>query len=79
MANDEWKEKVGDDIPTGSGKHFDPNVGKIIAMKKQGVRIPEKKTSARKATDQRNQTEAGIITRTTSRYGKINACGGTKR
>ncbi|KAL7225480.1 hypothetical protein ACSBR1_020782 [Camellia fascicularis] len=26
MANDRQKEKVGDDIPTGSGKHIDPNV-----------------------------------------------------
>lgn len=26
MANDRQKEKVGDDIPSGSGKHVDPNV-----------------------------------------------------
>ncbi|KAL7195267.1 hypothetical protein ACSBR1_035479 [Camellia fascicularis] len=26
MANDGQKDKVGDDIPTGSGKHIDPNV-----------------------------------------------------
>ncbi|KAL7260052.1 hypothetical protein ACSBR1_005836 [Camellia fascicularis] len=26
MANDRQKEKIGNDIPTGSGKHFDPNV-----------------------------------------------------
>ncbi|KAL7167290.1 hypothetical protein ACSBR2_037869 [Camellia fascicularis] len=26
MANDEQKEKIGDDIPTRSGKHIDPNV-----------------------------------------------------
>ncbi|GMP96194.1 hypothetical protein CsSME_00044944 [Camellia sinensis var. sinensis] len=26
MANNGQKEKVGDDIPTGSGKHIDPNV-----------------------------------------------------
>ncbi|KAL7239634.1 hypothetical protein ACSBR2_005516 [Camellia fascicularis] len=26
MASDGQKEKVGDDIPTGSGKHIDPNV-----------------------------------------------------
>ncbi|KAL7188857.1 hypothetical protein ACSBR1_038669 [Camellia fascicularis] len=28
MANDGQKEKVGDDIPSGSGKHIDPNVEK---------------------------------------------------
>ncbi|KAL7206170.1 hypothetical protein ACSBR2_018978 [Camellia fascicularis] len=26
MANDGQKEKVGDDIPTGNGKHIDLNV-----------------------------------------------------
>ncbi|KAL7183186.1 hypothetical protein ACSBR1_041795 [Camellia fascicularis] len=26
MANDGQKEKIGDDFPTGSGKHIDPNV-----------------------------------------------------
>ncbi|KAL7212374.1 hypothetical protein ACSBR2_015123 [Camellia fascicularis] len=26
MASDGQKEKIGDDIPTGSGKHIDPNV-----------------------------------------------------
>ncbi|GMP32552.1 hypothetical protein CsSME_00006255 [Camellia sinensis var. sinensis] len=26
MANEGQKEKVGNDIPTGSGKHIDPNV-----------------------------------------------------
>ncbi|KAL7265349.1 hypothetical protein ACSBR1_003173 [Camellia fascicularis] len=26
MANDGQKEKVGDDIPSGSGKHADPNM-----------------------------------------------------
>ncbi|KAL7176048.1 hypothetical protein ACSBR2_029591 [Camellia fascicularis] len=26
MANDGQKERVEDDIPTGIGKHFDPNV-----------------------------------------------------
>ncbi|KAL7164929.1 hypothetical protein ACSBR2_040760 [Camellia fascicularis] len=26
MANDEQQEKIGDDIPCGSGKHADPNI-----------------------------------------------------
>ncbi|KAL7259713.1 hypothetical protein ACSBR1_005566 [Camellia fascicularis] len=26
MANDGQKEKIGDDIPAGSGKHIDPNI-----------------------------------------------------
>ncbi|KAL7170355.1 hypothetical protein ACSBR2_035260 [Camellia fascicularis] len=26
MANDGQKEKIGDDIPSGSGKHSDPNM-----------------------------------------------------
>ncbi|GMP96756.1 hypothetical protein CsSME_00045258 [Camellia sinensis var. sinensis] len=26
MANDGHKDKFGDDVPTGSGKHIDPNV-----------------------------------------------------
>ncbi|KAL7218441.1 hypothetical protein ACSBR2_011666 [Camellia fascicularis] len=26
MANNGQKKKIGDDIPTGSGKHFDSNI-----------------------------------------------------
>ncbi|KAL7245061.1 hypothetical protein ACSBR2_000408 [Camellia fascicularis] len=29
MANDGQKEKIEDDIPIGSGKHFDPNEGDV--------------------------------------------------
>ena len=52
---------------------------KTTATKRLVIRITEIKMSARRATYQRSQIETGISTRTTSLYGKIDACGGTER
>ena len=49
------------------------------ATQKLVTKITARKTSARMATFQRNQIEVGTTMRMTSRYGKIDACEGTKR
>ncbi|KAL7190447.1 hypothetical protein ACSBR2_022678 [Camellia fascicularis] len=79
MANDGRKEKVENDIPTGSGKHIDLDVDEDNCNEETRDSNPGEKDVGKEGTYQRNQTAAGIITRTTSRYGKIDACGGTKR
>ncbi|GMQ08271.1 hypothetical protein CsSME_00052070 [Camellia sinensis var. sinensis] len=50
---------------------------KTTVTKRLVIRITERRTSARRATYQKNQTEAGIITKTTTKYRKIDSCGGT--
>ncbi|GMQ09713.1 hypothetical protein CsSME_00052987 [Camellia sinensis var. sinensis] len=52
---------------------------KTTATKRLMIRITEEMTSAKKATYQRKRTKAGITTRTTFRYGRIDVCGGTMR
>ncbi|GMP98554.1 hypothetical protein CsSME_00046394 [Camellia sinensis var. sinensis] len=52
---------------------------KTTAMKRLVIRITEERTSARKATYQRKRTKVGITTRTTFRYERIDAYGGTTR
>ncbi|KAL7260467.1 hypothetical protein ACSBR1_006184 [Camellia fascicularis] len=42
-------------------------------MKNLGIRISEKRTSAKKETHRRKQVKVGITTKATSRYGKIGA------
>ena len=79
MASNGQKDKVGDEIPAGSEKHVDPNVEEEVAIRRFRTRITARKTSARMATCQRNKIEADTTTRTTSEYGRIDACGGTKR
>ena len=43
------------------------------------TRATERKTSARRVTHRRKQTKASTITKITSRYGGIGACGGMKK
>ena len=45
MANNEQKEKVGDDTPSGSEKHIDPN---------------EKKENCNEETREKNPREKGV-------------------
>ncbi|KAL7254766.1 hypothetical protein ACSBR1_008997 [Camellia fascicularis] len=47
--------------------------------KKPVTRITERKTSARLAIYQRMQTRVGTITKITSRYGRTDAYGGTRK
>ncbi|KAL7248862.1 hypothetical protein ACSBR1_011111 [Camellia fascicularis] len=43
MANDGQKEKIGDDIPTGSGKYFDLNIEEENCNEEPQEQNPEKK------------------------------------
>ncbi|KAL7167602.1 hypothetical protein ACSBR2_038126 [Camellia fascicularis] len=47
--------------------------------KKLVTRFTERKTSARLAMHQRMQNKAGTITKITSRYGRTDAYGGTRK
>ncbi|KAL7257870.1 hypothetical protein ACSBR1_004061 [Camellia fascicularis] len=79
MANDGHKEKGGNDIPTDSGKHVDPNMEEDGCNEETQDQNHEKKDVGQEGDVPKNQTKTGIITRTTSRYGKIDVYKGTKR
>ncbi|GMQ08167.1 hypothetical protein CsSME_00052019 [Camellia sinensis var. sinensis] len=79
MASNGQKEKIGDDTPAGSRRPIDLDVERDECNaetrdQNHGVKDVGQTGNAPKKPDR-----SGYYTRTTSRYGRIGTCGGTKR
>ncbi|KAL7186697.1 hypothetical protein ACSBR2_028428 [Camellia fascicularis] len=78
MANDGQKDQIGDNAPAGSGRPINLDVEGDDRNTETRDQSHGVKDAARKVTHQRQQIEADTTTKMTSRYGRIDTCGGTK-
>ena len=72
------KRRLGTTLLLGVENLLTLTSNETTGTKRLMIRITKERTSSRRVTNQRKWTGAGIITRITSRYRMIDACGVTK-
>ncbi|KAF5933998.1 hypothetical protein HYC85_030169 [Camellia sinensis] len=78
MANDGQKDQIRDNAPTGSGRPIDLDIEGNDRNTETRDQSHGVKGAGQEGVAPKQQIESDTTTKMTSRYGRIDTCGGTK-